>query len=210
MLDRVSSPRTLESETEYKEVPSETFDDLSEMTDQEIELYTESFLGEEITRLTQEEIETKITPLLTELAKRGISGFGLFSFALPDNVTAEEIQSGNSSWAKVYKSLFSLSKTGEYKQNPELQMMVRELENIIDQNPQMMGPVAMWDTAKDVMWRRDIPSHAKGSLMGSMTYALAFFDTDRYEAELLKNLDISASPNHRLQAVTEHKVPPVY
>jgi len=192
-----------------EEIEKHTTDNALELlSDDELESKARHFLGEEITNLTQEEIEIEITPLLTELAKRGISGFGLFSFALPENVTAEEIQSGNSSWAKVYKSLFSLSKTEEYKGSPELQMMVRELENIIDQNPQMMGPVAMWDTAKDIMWRRDIPSHAKGSLMGSMTYALAFFDTDRYEAELLKNLDFEDTENyaevaHMLEALKQ-------
>lgn len=195
--------------TQTKEIEKHTIDNALELlSDDELESKARHFLGEEITDLTQEEIEIEITPLLTELAKRGISGFGLFSFALPENVTAEEIQSGNSSWAKVYKSLFSLSKTEEYKGSPELQMMVRELENIIDQNPQMMGPVAMWDTAKDIMWRRDIPSHAKGSLMGSMTYALAFFDTDRYEAELLKKLDFEDTENyaeaaHMLEALKQ-------
>jgi hypothetical protein len=195
--------------TQTEEIEKHTTDNALELlSDDELESKARHFLGEEITDLTQEEIEMEITPLLTELAKRGISGFGLFSFALPENVTAEEIQSGNSSWAKVYKSLFSLSKTEEYKGSPELQMMVRELENIIDQNPQMMGPVAMWDTAKDIMWRRDIPSHAKGSLMGSMTYALAFFDTDRYEAELLKNLDFEDTENyaevaHMLEALKQ-------
>ena len=195
--------------TQTEEIEKHTTDNALELlSDDELESKARHFLGEEITDLTQEEIEMEITPLLTELAKRGISGFGLFSFALPENVTAEEIQSGNSSWAKVYKSLFSLSKTEEYKGSPELQMMVRELENIIDQNPQMMGPVAMWDTAKDIMWRRDIPSHAKGSLMGSMTYALAFFDTDRYEAELLKKLDFEDTENyaeaaHMLEALKQ-------
>lgn len=192
---------------EQAQIP-EKIKGLHDLTDQEIESYTRNFLGETVTELSQEEIEDQLKPLLIELAKRNISGFGLFSFALPDNVTAEEIQSGNSSWAKVYKSLFSLSKTEEYKQSPELQMMVRELENIIDQNPQMMGPVAMWKIAKDIMWRRDIPSHAKGSLMGSMTYALAFFDTDKYEVELLKNLDFEKTENysevaHMLEALNQ-------
>ena len=208
MQKQFSSERP-KNEDSYEEIKNREADNtLEALSDDELENKARHFLSEEITNLTQEEIEIKITPLLTELAKRGISGFGLFSFALPDNVTAEEIQSGNSSWAKVYKSLFSLSKTEEYKQNPELQMMVRELENIIDQNPQMMGPVAMWETAKDIMWRRDIPSHAKGSLMGSMTYALAFFDTDRYEAELLKNLDFENTDNyaevaHMLEALKQ-------
>jgi hypothetical protein len=202
MFEKVN--RTQTEEIEKHEVDNA----LELLSDDELENEARHFLGEEITSLTQKEIEIKITPLLTELAKRGISGFGLFSFALPDKVTAEELQSGNSSWAKVYKSLFGLSKTEGYKQSPELQTMVRELENIIDQNPQMMGPVAMWDTAKDVMWRRDIPSHAKGSLMGSMTYALAFFDTDRYEAELLKNLDFENTENyaevaHMLEALKQ-------
>lgn len=176
----------------------ENITDLSSLTDQELESYSNKFLGVDIIELSQEEIVAKLLPLLTELSHRGFDGFGVFSFSLPDKVTAEEIQLGNSPWAKVYKSLFSLSKTEEYRQSRELQVMVRELQNIIDQNPQMIGPVAMWQTAKDVMWRRDIPSHVKDSLLGSMTYALAFFDTDRYEAELLKNLDfVDKKTTHR-------------
>jgi len=181
---------------------------LNDLTDKEIESYTRNFLGKTIIELSQEEIEDQLKPLLIELTKRNMSGFSLFSFVLPDNVTDEEIQSGDSSWAKVYKSLFSLSKTEEYKQSPELQMMVFELKDIINQNPQMMGPVAMWKTAKDIMWRRDIPSHAKGDLVEGMTFALAFSDTDKYEAELLKNLDFEKIENyaevaHMLEALKQ-------
>ena len=183
-------------------------DSLELLDDFELEDKVRTFLSNEILSLSQEEIQNQLKLLLIELSKRGMDGFSVFSFSLPDEVTAEEIQSGQSSWAKVYKSLFSISKTAEYKESPELQMMVHELENIIDQNPQMLGPVAMWDIAKDIMWQRDIPSHAKNSLMGSMTYALAFFDTNRYEAELLKNLDFENPENytevaHMLEALKQ-------
>jgi hypothetical protein len=196
---------------EKPEVVSESQEDiknLSSLTDEELESHTMNFLGERVIELPQEEIEAKLSPLLTELSRRGIDGFGLFASSLPDSVSADEIETGESTWAKVYKSLLQLSASAAYKEDPALQMTVRKLENIIDQNPQMLGPVAMWETAKDVMWRRDIPAHAKGSLMGSMTYALAFFDTDPYKAELLKNLDFTDTENyaevaHMLEALKQ-------
>jgi len=178
------------------------------LSDADLEKEIRHFLGEETIILTQEEIEIKITPLLTELSKRGNNGFDLFSFSLPHSVTDEEIKTGQSSWAKVYKSLFNLSRTEAYKKNSGLQLVVSELENIIGQNPQMMGPAAMWGTVKDVMWRRDVPSHAKGELMVSMTHALAFFYNDSYETELLKNLDFEDTDNyaevaHTLEALKQ-------
>lgn len=202
MKEIVPHSHATDQENSMAEARPETLNDL------ELESYARNFLGEELTELSQEEIGAQLLPLLTELSRRDLDGFSLFSFALPERVTAEEIQSGNSSWAKVYKALFSLSKTEEYRHNPQLQKMVYGLENVIDQNPQMIGAVALWQTAKDILWRKDIPSHAKGSLMGSMTYALAFFDTTEYEAELVKNLDLEHTGNyaevaHMLEAIKQ-------
>ncbi len=158
--------------------------------------YTRSFFGIEIQNLSQEEVTSRTEYILQEFSKHDLVDSGVFSFILPDNVTSEEIESGNSSWAKVYRALFTIASTEKYKSEPKLQIIVRELQSSIDQNPQMVGPVAMWDIAKDIMWRKDIPSHIKGSLMGSMTYALAFFDTETYESELLKNLDLKEPKNY--------------
>jgi len=178
------------------EEKGEEITDLETLTDQEFNVYCQN-LGKEIAQLSQEEIEIKILQLLKEVTKRDTGGSRLFHyFDLPDTATKDEIQSGQSAQAKLYRALFNISSTSEYKENHEIQEVVRELENIVDQDPQMVGPVAMWQIAKDIMWRKDIPSHIKGGLMHSMTYALAFFDVENYESELLKNLDFENTKNY--------------
>jgi len=186
----------------------ETIPDLSQLNDQELETDVKSFLEEEVASLSQAAVEKRLLSFLTELSKRNGDVYDWFAFSLPKRVTPEEIQTGNSPWAKVYKSLFCLCKTTEYQQNPKLQTLASELNNIVDQNPQLIGPVAMWQTAKDIMWRKDIPRPAKADLMASMTYALAYENTDQYEAELLQNLNFEDIKNyqetaHMLEAIKQ-------
>lgn len=201
--------KNIEENVEKAEEIDETAEkslDFNEMSDEEFDGYSSKFFGEEIVNLSQAEVDARLLPILAEKARRGqMVGFFL---ELPSTVTAEEIQSRNSSWAKVYRSLFNLSSTKEYRQNPELQVVVDDLENLIGQNPQMIGSVAMWNIAKDIMWRRDISSTYKSSLIGSMTYALAFSNTEKYEIELLNNLDFTNLENytevaHMLEALKQ-------
>ena len=163
--------------------------DLRTLSDEEIRAYTVNLLGEEVAHLSQGEVTKKISAIFSELAVRDIEPFELLFSVLPDSVSGEDIRSGHSSWAKVYHALFDISRTDAYKEHKPLYDLTRELENVIDQNLDMVGPVALWNIAGDVMWRRDVPSNVKDNLMSGMTQALAFSDMEPYEEELLKNLD---------------------
>ena len=200
MIENTTSPEKI--------IEQENTIDLHCLSDQEIESYASHFLSEKVVELSQEEIESQLKSLLIELSQRDLSEFLLFSLNLPYTVSSEELETGNSSWARVYRSLFNISTSKEYKASPEIQKIVHGLENSINQDPQMMGPVAMWKIAKDVMWKKDVPSHLKSGLMGGMTYALAFFNTNEYEAEVLKSLDLEHTENyaevaHMLEAINQ-------
>jgi len=179
------------------------------MSAEEFEAYCED-LKERVADLSQEEVDAEILFLLKDYAKdsAGKERLLVWNGFLPDKVTAEQRRTGQSPWAKVYRSLFNISRTAKYKEDPKLIETVRFASNFMEQEPQMMGPVAMWELAKDVMWRKDVPSYKKSGLIGSMTYALSFFDLKEYETELLKNLDFEnienyASTAHMLEALKQ-------
>lgn len=180
--------------------PSEDLEEGSEepsgLSVQEFATYWEE-LGQKIDDLSQEEVDAEILYLLKECSKGDPGKRALLSAAfLPNEVVQEERQTGQSSWAKVYRSLFNISKTAEYKENPEIQEAVFMLEEAVGQNPEIIGPVALWQIAKDVMWRKGFPSEIKNCLLDGLTYALAFSDKSEYEVELLKNLDLEKIDNY--------------
>jgi len=163
--------------------------DLGSLSDKEIELYVTNFFAEKINHLSQKEMDIQIASIVSEIAKRDING-RLFFFLIPlSSVTSDEKVLEDSSWVKVYRSLFNIARTEAYKNNEYFQEIIGGLESVIEQNPQMVGTVALWDIAKDMMWRKDIPSDLKEHAMIGMTGALAFSDIEEHEKELLKQLD---------------------
>lgn len=181
---------------------------LRELNDSEFKKRIESFLGEEVRVLSQAEVEEKMSVILDEAVSRNLNTFSLFSFILPDGFSEEELRSGNTPWAKVYKALFSVIKTEKYNNNLDLQESVSHLTDIISQNPHMVGEVALWEIAKDIMWRRNVSNFEKNIFVGGMTYALAFSDHSGYEKELLKTLDFENIQNysetsHLLEAIKQ-------
>lgn len=179
---------------------------IEDISDYDLVCLTKDFLGRDVIHLSQEQIDIQLKRILIEIGNRNIDSNSLFSFALPNKVTQEEIRSGNSAAAKVYRALFNFSTSPEYRDDPKYHDVARNLENTIDQDPQMMGPVALWKIAQDMLWRRDVPPSAKQSIIGSMTYAISFFDHTEYREELLKQLDLKNPANyaqtaHLLEAI---------
>lgn len=148
-----------------------------------------------VPQLSQEEVDQQLGDLLTILGKvDAINSFRFFGDILPFEISYEEIQSGTSVYAKLYRAIFEFSTTEAY-QDPTVMSVTRGLENLIEQNPQMIGPVAMWQLARDYMWRRDIPGERKGSLIRGMTYDITFHDVTQSAEGLLSKLDFE-NPEH--------------
>lgn len=167
-----------------------------------------NFLGGEVEGMDQEAVSQKLRKILLAISNTDTDTFGLFAFSLPHSATAEDIQNGTSASAKVYRALFELSSDPVYSANPALQEAAFVLANVVSQDPQMIGPIALWQIAKDFLWRRDVSHHLKDDLMGSMTYALAFMQTEKYQSELLRQLDFTdptkfTETSHLLEAMRQ-------
>ncbi len=129
-----------------------------------------------------------------------------FMWSAPHQASLEMIDSGVSIYAKLYRAVFDLARDPEFSQSRELSELLSRYSNHVSQDPQMIGPKALWQLAKDTMWRKDIPSYYKSELMGWMSYALEFMQTPSYKNELKNQLNFTdvthyAETAHTLEAL---------
>lgn len=136
----------------------------------------------------------RLEGFLLELDKLEFSAERLLSFALPRTVQYDK--NGDTSWSLTWRAILEISSRPHFKKNRQLQVLTQYIENIIEQNPQMVGAVALWRLVKDYMWRKDVPNFHKGSLTGAITYALAFFDQTPFHDALLEQINLIAPENY--------------
>ncbi len=192
----------------------------------ENEEYFANFFQKEICTLSQEEINKKVRDFISFFSKNpDVDYYDLVVSNISHEATPEEIQSGQSSYAKLYRALVEASSSQEAG-DVITDEILRQLQDMLIQNPQVIGPVAMLQMARDFMWRKDIYVQSKDGFMSGMTYALAYLKQDRYREELLKQLDFEnedqySQTAHMLEAIkgfwihghkgyAEDKVPAFY
>ena len=162
-----------------------------------------------VPELSQEEVNGGLVELLSTLSQHeGANDSHFLSGMLPHSVTGEALDAGNSVYARLYRALFEISTTEIYAANPQVQELVSMLSELIEQTPQLVGHVAMWQLARDYMWRRDIAGDIKWSLAAAMTRDLSSGQTAKAAEALLNHLDFEdfeqyTETAHLLEAVRQ-------
>lgn len=87
---------------------------------------------------------------------------------------------------------------------------LREIANIIEQNPQMMHPRHLIDIAEDYASNPAVPGFLWQGIMGSLGYALRFFTESEYEKEISSRLDFEHQDNFGRTSRFLELVPALY
>lgn len=158
-----------------------------EEVDQEKDVSRRDKLEERITdeiRSTNPDEVLRGVVSLAALIGAGRADWSAASRVLEDSTSFDKNQS--SSWGRVYNAVFEAAKL---KVNPKTFQGLRDIANIIEQNPQMIHPKQMFDIAQEQYFDTRIPGFLRGGLVHSLGYALRFFGQSKYEKEITKHLD---------------------
>ncbi len=133
------------------------------------------------------------------------SDWSAISDILEDNVVITPDEP--SSYARVYAAVYEAAKIIK---KPMVLDGLRNIQNIIEQNPQMMHPRHILDLAQKYEGDHRIPAFLRGGIMHSLGYALRFFGGTDYEQEITNRLDFDDPANFSKTAKFLELIPAFY
>lgn len=112
-----------------------------------------------------------------------------------------------SQYAQAYREIFEVARRVK---NPKYIEGLREIANIIEQNPQMMHPRHILDIAQDYYSDSSIAEYLRQGIIGSLGYAMRFFGESDYEEEIARRLNFKDKKSFGETAKFLELVPALY